>query len=131
MEGRPMPGQGRDAGQGPEVDLLLFEAGGRRFGAEATRIRRIARRDPDLPACATLGGRSDRALVIRCAGGESQVVIDRLVGFERAPFGALHAVPAFARALVPAALQGFRVDERGEILPLIDLEALVKEDAAP
>jgi chemotaxis signal transduction protein len=124
-------GRGRESESPREVDLVLFEAGGRRFGAEAVRVRRIARCGSGRRCGRLLGGAGHRVLVVAHAGGESEVPIDRLEGFVRVPVESLRAVPAYARPLVPVSLQGFFVGAQGELLPLIDLEALVKEDAAP
>jgi len=115
------------------LDLVVFEVGGLRFGADAARVVRVAPRDPK--ASSRLGpGSSRRALVVDAGGdGERQVPIDRLVGFIRAGPDRLRRLPEFVRGLAEPALLGFRLEERDEIVLLVDLEALVKQQpsAAP
>jgi len=114
------------------LDLVVFEVGGLRFGADAARVVRVAPRTPrpargwdrQLPS-GTGGGRG--------RDGERQVPIDRLVGLSRAGPDRLRRLPEFVRGLAEPALLGFRLEERDEIVLLVDLEALVKQQpsAAP
>lgn len=112
------------------VELVLFEAGGRRWAADACDVRRIDRRQPDLPSAPVVTGeRGDRALVVEGEAGEVQVPIDRLSRFERVDARALRAMPAFAQGLISPALVGAWLSP-GEVVLLLDLQALVNEGGA-
>ena len=106
-----------------EVDLVVFELGGRTWAADALDLVRVGS-DGGPARTGTAKGR--RSLVVRDAEEEIQVPIDRLRGFERVPVSALRPMPAFARSLASPALVGAWLAPE-EIVLLIDLQALVKE----
>jgi hypothetical protein len=113
-----------------DVDLVLFEAGGRRWAADAWAVLRIDRpregaRLVELCPCS-----GTRALVVRAdASGEAEVPIDRLIGFQRVEARALRPLPAYSRPLAPPALAGAWLTPESVVL-LVDLHTLVREDVA-
>jgi len=121
--------RGHDAAR--EVDLVLFEVGGRVFGSDASEVMQVGRFDSSAPVAARLGRPSQPRRVLWAKGvrGPVQVPIDRLVGFRRVSVGSLRRLPDFARGLAEPALVGFLV-EGDTMLLLIDLEALINEGLA-
>ena len=113
-----------------DVDLVLFEVGGRRWAADAFDVVRVDRRagdDAAAAARATGSSATRRTLVVRDPeGAEALILIDRLLGFERVPASALHALPPFAQRLASPAVLGAWLSPQ-EMVLLIDLQALVKE----
>jgi chemotaxis signal transduction protein len=111
-----------------EVELVLFEVAGHRFGADAFDVEQVVSSPRQETRTSPLGlaSRSGRSLVVRGAEG-ARVPIDRLHGFERAGARELRRVPEFVRGLALPALVGFYFSQE-KIWLLIDLEALVKED---
>ena len=112
-----------------EVDLVVFEAGGRRLAADAWVVTRIERRREGM-ASASVGSLPDasRALIVNAGGGDVQLPIDRLLGFERVSPMVLRRVPPFARPLASPAVAGAWLDSEAIVL-LIDLVALVKQSS--
>ncbi|MGC4113367.1 MAG: hypothetical protein QM765_01570 [Myxococcales bacterium] len=119
-----------------DVDLILFEVGGRKWAADPWDVVRVDRAS---------GESSARALVVRGSEGETPVPIDRLLGFQRVPAQALRALPPFAQTLTSPAVIGAWLapeDSRSEgsaapgevgvkeIVLLLDLQALVKESVS-
>jgi hypothetical protein len=133
----------------PEVDLVLYEAGGRLLGSDASQVVRVACRSSETVSVERLGAASSgrRALIVReaacpkppCGLGAAaaapwpiraiQVPIDRLVGLERTSACSLRRLPEFAAGLVDAAVVGFLLRD-GALVPLIDLEVLVEASSA-
>jgi chemotaxis signal transduction protein len=117
-----------DSGRRRELDLVLFVIGGRTYGADAGEVHRVARRDPELPTASRLGDcPGNRALRVSGRGGEVQVPIERLLGIRPAPLTALRRLPAFAKGLIEPAVVGFLLEE-GQLVLLLDLQALIEED---
>ena len=113
-----------------EVDLVIFEAGGRRWAADAWDVARVARLRERFPT-ASLGANpgAARALVVTDGEELAQVPIDKLVGFERVAPTALRRLPAYARPISSPAVAGAWLASEAIIL-LIDLVALAKQGAA-
>ncbi|MBI5546840.1 MAG: hypothetical protein HY901_23400 [Deltaproteobacteria bacterium] len=111
-----------------EVELVVFEAGGRRWAADAWDVLRVDRRQAELPTAWVTAATGRRALIVGLGGGEVQVPIDRLVGFERVGEGALRPLPPFTRGLAGPQVIGAWLAP-SEIVLLIDLQALVKESS--
>ena len=112
-----------------DVDLVLFEAGGRRWAADAWDVVRVARRQAKGASAFLVPSDGVRVLVVRGEAGEVQVPIDRLLGFERVSANTLRPMPAFAQQLTSPAVVGAWLSPR-EIVLLIDLLALVKQSAS-
>lgn len=114
-----------------EIDLVLFEVGGRTFGADVADVSRVAHLEPGLARVERLGlpRKGRRALVVRGGASDCQVPIDRLVGFRRVNTQVLRSLPAWARGLTEPSVVGFLIEEQ-ELLILIDLETLVVEARA-
>jgi chemotaxis signal transduction protein len=112
-----------------EVDLVVFEAGGRRWAADAWDVLRVDRRRSEAPTAFVAPASGYRVLMVDAGRGEVQVPIDRLLGFERVSPNTLRPVPAFAKGLTNRALVGAWLAKK-EIVLLIDLQALVKELAS-
>jgi len=120
-----------------EVDLIVFGVAGRRWAADPWDVVRVDR--------AAAGEASARALVVRAGPQEQEerpVPIDRLLGFQRVPALSLRPLPAFAQTLTSPAVVGAWLafegaqpqpgdgaarGNDGEIVLLLDLQALVKE----
>jgi chemotaxis signal transduction protein len=116
-----------------EVDLVVFEAGGLRWAADAFDVRRIDRLVADLKVASLAESPSaDRALVVGQGSREVQVPIERLVGFERVGPAQLRRLPAFVETLGSSVVAGAWLAPEAIVL-LIDLLALVneKQGAAP
>lgn len=110
-----------------EVDLVLFEAGGRRWAADAFSVLRVDHVRPEVRTAYVAASSGYRALVVRDGADEVQVPIDALLGFERAPARDLRPLPHYARPpLTSAAVVGAWLGPV-EMVLLIDLPALVKE----
>ena len=109
-----------------DVDLVLFEAGGRHFAADAWDVVRVDRRQGDAPTAFVAPATGYRVLVVQGPSGEVQVPIDRLLGFQRVDAAALHALPTYACGLASAAVVGAWLAQQ-EMVLLIDLLALVRE----
>ncbi len=112
-----------------QVQLLLFEAGGLVYGADATQVLRIDRARADaaaLPGAAA--GAGARALVVRDGGREALVRVDSIRGVVNAPVSSLRRIPPAARAH-PAAI-GFWLGSQSPIL-LVDLRETAKGSPEP
>jgi hypothetical protein len=83
-----------------QVDILLFEVGGVRFGADASQVVRIDRVQ-DLPSVgAPLGPpqQGRRSLVFTAENGElRRLDIDRVTGVQTVSIESLRRLPAPAR----------------------------------
>jgi chemotaxis signal transduction protein len=101
------------------VDLLLFEVGDQVYGADATQVLRIDRREATTPT-ASLGILKDgrRALVVRGPAGEALVPVDAVRGIHRAHVADLRRPPGPARGDECAI--GFWLDA-GTPVVLVDL----------
>lgn len=123
---------GAEATQADSVELVLFEVAGRTFAADASEVVRIGNTDADARPSPLLGTprNSRRCLVVASSLGLSSVPIDAVIGMRRTDVDELRRMPAFAQGLVSAALLGFLLDGEQLVL-LIDLTALVKEEADP
>ena len=106
-----------------DVDLILFEVGGRKWAADPWDVVRVDRAGGE-------GEASARALVIKYGEGETRVPIDRLLGFQRVPAHALRPLPPFAQRLTSPAVVGAWLAASEEIVLLLDLQALVKESVS-
>lgn len=112
-----------------DVDLVLFEAGGRRWAADAWAVLRIDRRREGARSVELCPCSGARALVVRVEGDEAEVPIDRLIGFQRVEARVLRPLPAYSRPLAPRALAGAWLTPESVVL-LVDLHTLVREDVA-
>jgi chemotaxis signal transduction protein len=105
------------------IDLVLFEVGGVRYGAELRQVRRVDLPQPDLDVGAPLGpclsGR--RALVFEVEAGERSVRVDEVLGVRRVETLDLRRLPA-AVAASPMSLGAWLDGDRPIVL--IDLHAL-------
>jgi len=111
------------------VQLLLFEAGGSIYGADATQVLRIDRAQEGaatLPGVA--GGSGSRTLVFRDGERESRVRVDSIRGVVSAPLSSLRRMPQAARA--HPALIGFWLGSQGPTL-LVDLRETAKGSPEP
>lgn len=114
--------------EAPDIELVLYEVGGRLLGSDAAQVLRVARRAPGLSAPGPLGAgpTARRALVVQRPGASTaEVPIDRWIGLERVRASALRRVPEFVLGLAEPALVGFLLRGGDLLVPLIDLEALV------
>lgn len=105
-----------------DVDLILFEVGGRKWAADPWDVLRVDR-------SGAAGETTARALVVRSGQGETRVPIDRLLGFQRVSAQALRPMPPFAQSLTSPAVVGAWLAQQ-EIVLLLDLQALVKESVS-
>lgn len=111
-----------------EIELLLFEVGGQRYGADASQVLRIERPEEEAFAVEALGtlARGGRSLVFETSSGEGQLKVDSVHGVRTVPLNALRRMPATARA--SPYLLGVWLDGEKTIL-LIDLNETLKTQA--
>jgi len=126
----PVPGPGSGAvpaGGAHDRTVLLFSLGGRRYAARAADVRRIARRDRDelrFVDASLLGSAAGaRGLVAAFEGGEAALAVDEVEGVHAR--AQVHALPALAQAVLPHGAIAGLVEDGSELLPLIDLPALL------
>lgn len=83
-----------------EVELLLFEIAGQRYGADASQVLRIERPGEQAIALSALGdlARGGRALVFRTDAGEGQLRVDKVQGVRPVQLDSLRRLPPAARA---------------------------------
>ncbi len=113
--------------------LLLFEIDGHRFGADARDVALIGAGAADLEAervtHTVLGAAREgaRSLVIPCADGRRELVIDRVLGLRTPGAGDWFPLPEVAAVcLRTRAVRGLLLE--GRILtPVVDLPALLSE----
>lgn len=82
------------------VDILLFEVGGLRFGADASQVVRIDRpvEEPSVGAPLGVPYVGNRALIFRAGGGElKRLDIDKVSGLKTVPIESLRRLPPPAR----------------------------------
>jgi hypothetical protein len=108
--------------------VLLFSLGGRRWATRAGEVRRVARRGGDVRFWddSPLGAapRALRGLVSALPTGEEALAVDEVEGV----IAGAHVLdmPLLARDCMPdGAIAGF-VDDGNELLPLVDLPALLR-----
>lgn len=106
----------------PTVDLVIFEIGGTRYGADMTQVRRIGKPNEvesvGRPLGAAIEGK--RALVFSPDGQhEVALVIDRLLGVESAAHHDLRRMPLAAPS--PFVIGAWL--DRGQPVLLVDLLA--------
>ena len=111
-----------------EVELLLFEIGGQRYGADASQVLRIERPEEEAFAVEALGTlvRGGRSLVFETGSGEGQLKVDLVHGVRPVPLNALRRLPVTARA--SPYLIGVWLDGEKTVL-LIDLNETLKTQA--
>jgi chemotaxis signal transduction protein len=80
------------------VNLLLFQVGARRFGADAAEVKRVERSRPGDGRLATLGALSagERALVFEAEGNEQRLQVDAVLGLALVELEALRRIPQSA-----------------------------------
>ena len=102
------------------ADVLLFEIGGQRYGADASQVLRIDRPDGTAISVTALGRVAEvaRALVFKTPEGEGQLKVDRVFGIKQVQVSSLRRLPA-AVASEPYAI-GVWLDGQRPVL-LIDL----------
>lgn len=109
-----------------EVDIVLFEIAGVRYGADLAQVRRVDTHDPTESVGFPFGQPSvgHRTLVFSPATGEERrLVIDAVLGVKRVPVAELRRMPSAVAA--PPMSIGAWVSE-GELVLLVDLHALNK-----
>ncbi|MBX7101850.1 MAG: Frizzy aggregation protein FrzB [Myxococcaceae bacterium] len=82
-----------------QVELVVFEIDGARYGADLTQVDHLERSRPEDLAAAPLGKlrTGERALVIRSADGlPRRLAVDALLGVESVNVNMLRRLPAVA-----------------------------------
>ena len=77
------------------MNLLLFQVGARRFGADAAEVKRVERSRPGDGRLSTLGSLSSgmRALVFDVEGSERRLQVDEVLGLALVEVDALRRIP--------------------------------------
>lgn len=106
-------------------ELLLFQVGPLRYGADAAQVLRIAPLQADAIELGSLGPlqKAARAVVVRVDGEERQVAVDGVIGIESVALERLRRFPKMARAGAEAL--GVWLDGDAPVV-LIDLEKAVR-----
>jgi hypothetical protein len=115
------------------VDVLLFEAGGFRLGADAGAVVRVASHRPEDPQAATFGAvrSGGREIVARGRGGTTQAVsVDTILGVRRVKPSDLRPLPRFLLGRVHPAVIGFAVLEE-TLVALVELSEVEGAEAEP
>lgn len=105
------------------IDVLVFEAGGQRFGADAAQVLRVLRPGPGEDVARALGvdPATRRALaVLRDDAALSLVGADAITGVRRLDRSSLRPVPPFLRGVIQPAIIGFAIVDDVPIV-LLDL----------
>lgn len=108
----------------PEVDVLIFEIAGTRYGTDVTQVTRISRSGTVKPVRTALGETSagTKALVFNTPAGERALPVDRVHGVERLKATDLRRMPVATAA--PAVFAGAWLSPAATIL-LLDMSQLV------
>jgi chemotaxis signal transduction protein len=108
------------------AQILLFQVGARRFGADAAEVKRVERSeagDLGLPALGELS-QGARALVFDCEGREVRLKVDAVLGLAQPEVDALRRLPAAASPR-PYAV-GLWLDAKDPVL-LLELSKMVPD----
>ncbi len=109
-----------------EVEILLFEVGGSRYGADAAQVLRVDQPRPGIRSVVALGAARDgaRALIFESPTGVmNQLQVDVVHGIRTVPIAQLWRLPA---GISPQALAiGVWLDGATPVL-LMDLVGMVK-----
>lgn len=108
-----------------QIDLVIFEVAGIRFGADLGQVRRIDVDDPTETVGQPLGppARGSRALVFDIGHGhERRLAVDHVLGVSRVPLTSLRRMPPAVNAAKYSI--GAWLDGDATVL-LIDLIAMV------
>lgn len=111
-----------------QVDLLVFQVGAQRFGADLSQVRRIDQDSPADTVGRPLGTprSGKRALVFEVSlGNERRLAVDHVEGVSKVPVASLRRLPRAVHA-APYAI-GAWLDGDVVIL-LVDLLAMVPRD---
>ena len=108
-----------------QIDLVIFEVSGTRYGADLGQVRRIDLDEPTETVGAPLGkpDRGGRALVFETGHGhERRLAVDQVHGVSRVPLASLRRMPPAVKA-APYSI-GAWLDGEATVL-LVDLHAMV------
>ena len=108
-----------------QIDLVIFEVGGVRYGADLGQVRRIDLDEPTETVGQPLGKPTTghRALVFEIGQGhERRLAVDQVHGVSRVPLGSLRRMPPAVKAA--AFSIGAWLDGDVTVL-LVDLHAMV------
>ena len=108
-----------------QIDLVIFEVGGVRYGADLGQVRRIDLDEPTETVGQPLGKPTTghRALVFETGHGhERRLAVDQVHGVSRVPLGSLRRMPPAVKA-APYSI-GAWLDGDATVL-LVDLHAMV------
>ena len=114
-----------EGGEG-RVQLVLFQVGARRFGADAAEVKRVERGQPGDFRLPTLGalGPNGRALVFEAEGRELRLAVDAVLGLADAGLESLRRLPAGASPR-PYAV-GLWLDAKDPVL-LLELAKMIPD----
>ena len=109
----------------PEVELMIFEVGGNRYGVDASQVIRVDRARGDAVRVEALGkpARGLRALVFETEEGEFQLAVDTVHGVRAVEADSLRRLPPAAETL-PCNI-GIWLDGEKPVL-LLDLKETLK-----
>jgi chemotaxis signal transduction protein len=108
-----------------QIDLVIFEVSGVRYGADLGQVRRVDIDEPSETVGQPLGkpARGGRALVFETSKGrERRLAVDQVHGVSRVPLASLRRMPPAVKA-APYSI-GAWLDGDATVL-LVDLHAMV------
>ena len=108
------------------IELVIFEVGGSRYGADLTQVVRIDRKEPESSVGQPLGppDQGSRSLVFRGGDGEEhRLAIDALLGVRSVRLAELRRLPQAAQVSSNIPIGAWLDGERTVLL--VDLLAMV------